>query len=297
MLCIAAAALLSSLMQSGVRLAGAELGPVQIVFVRTAVTSVVLLPLLLLPANRTAWRSRRPGLELLRGCVATFAITLWFYAITTIPLAQAVTLSFTMSIFVTVGAAVILREPVGARRWSAVAAGVLGALIIVRPGMLPVSWGALAVLLSSALWAANLLMTKRLSGFDSNLTIVLWMSVVVTLALSVPALTNWVQPSPRVAAIAVGIGLLSALIGLLIANGVRHADVSATQPIGLTRLVWAALFGYLLFDEVPDLYTWLGAAVILGSSLYISYREARVGRTRRAEARRVHRHPPSPGAA
>ena len=287
-LSMAAAAFLSSLMHAGVRLAGEELSAFQIAFIRTTVTCGVLLPLLLLPRHRSAWRSRRPGLEILRGVVGCGAVVLWFYALTVTPLAEAAALSFTMSIFVTAGAALFLGEPVGRRRWSAVLAGILGALIILRPGFTEFSWGSAAVILSSALWGTTLLMTKRLSPVDGNLTLVLYMAAVVSLILAVPVLTDWTHPSPRVAAIAIGLGLLSALIGLCIANGIRHADISVTQPIGFTRLIWAGLVGYLLFDERPGTHTLLGAAIILGASLYISYRESRLARERDLRPKRAH---------
>ena len=205
-LSMAAAAFLSSLMHAGVRLSSEELTAFQIAFIRTSVSCAVLAPLLLLPRNRGAWRSRRPRLQVIRGIIGTGAVVTWFHALTVVPLAQAAALSFTLSIFVTAGAAVFLRERVGARRWSAVAAGILGAMIILRPGVVEVSWGAVEVIISSALWGATLLMTKRLSPYDGNLTIVLYMSAIVSVVLALPVLTQWVDPTPRVALIAVGLG-------------------------------------------------------------------------------------------
>ena len=275
---LAAAAFLASGILAGVRLAGEELSAVQIAFIRTVVSCLVLAPLLLLKRHRMAWRSRKPGLQVVRGILGAGSLVLWFHALIQIPLAQAVALSFTVSIFVTAGAALFLDEPVGPRRWSAVAAGIVGALIIVRPGFVELSWGAVEVILSCALLSATLLMAKRLSPYDSNLTIVLYMSAVTSILLALPVLATWVNPSPRVGLIAVGLGVLSAVIGLLIANGIRHADISLTQPVGLTRMIWAALIGYIVFGESPDSYTWIGAAVILGAALYISYRETQLAR-------------------
>jgi len=153
-------------------------------------------------------------------------------------------------------------------------------LIIMRPGIELLSRGAVEVVLSSAFWAASPLMTKRLSSVDSNLAIVLRMSAIVTALPFVLALAVWVQPSPRILAITMGLGVLSAVIRLCIANGLRHADVTAMQPISFTRLVWAALVGYLLFGETPDILTGVGASVILGASLYVSLRESRLARER-----------------
>ena len=281
---LATAAFLSSGMQAGVRLASEELPAIQIAFIRTAITCAVLAPLLFLPRNRSAWRSRRPRLQVIRGILGAISLVLWFHALTVIPLAEAVALSFTLSIFVTAGAALFLRERVGPRRWSAVAAGILGALIILRPGLVEMSWGAIEVILSCALLSVTILTAKRIAPYDSNLTIVLYMATVSSLLLAIPVLATWVNPSPRIALIAVGLGVLSAVVGLLIANGIRYADVSLTQPVGFTRMIWAALIGYALFDETPDAYTWLGAAVILGSALYISYREAQLSRKQKSTA-------------
>lgn len=284
---MAVAAFLSSVLHAGVRLAGEELPAIQIVFIRTTVACAFVAPLFVLPRHWGAWRTRSPKLQILRGILGTGGIVLWFHALTVVPLAQAAALSFTVSIFVTAGAALFLGEHVGARRWSAVAAGILGALIILRPGFTEVSWGSLEVILSSALWGAGILITKRVAPYDSNLTIVLYQSAIVSLILAVPVATHWVNPSPDIAAIAIGLGILSAVIGFCMANGLRYADVSLTQPVGFTRMIWASLIGYLLFDESPDAYTWIGAAVILSSCLYISYRETRVAQQQKISAGRT----------
>ena len=276
-----AAAAIASLVHVLVRIAGEELPIIEVSFVRSMLGGVFLAPLLFLRSNRGGWRTRNLRMHAIRGAVTATAVFFWFYGLATIPLVQVVALSFSAAIFTTIGAALFLGEKVGPRRWSAVFAGLAGAMVILRPGLIEISPGSLATLLGSALWAVSVLLVKRLARQDGNLTIVLYTAFFVAVLSALPAAVVWKMPSDEVLWLLLGLGAVSALGQVVFTNALRHADVTVTIPADFTRLIWAALLGFLLFEEKPDIYTWAGGFMIVGASLYIAYRESRIQRRAR----------------
>ncbi len=201
-----------------------------------------------------------------------------------LPLNESAALSFAAPLFVTIGAALFLGETVRARRWSAVAAGFVGVPIILRPGMVPVSFGAAMILVSCMLGAAVTLMFKNFAGHERPTTLIFYQCLIASV-LSVPGgAWVWVTPDlPSFAALA-SIGLIGTLGWLAFLRACKLADASAIQPIEFVKLPSVAFFAYMMFGETPDQWVWLGAAVIFGSTLYIAHREALVAR-RAARAR------------
>ena len=195
-----------------------------------------------------------------------------------LPLNESAALSFAAPLFVTIGAALFLGETVRARRWSAVAAGFVGVLIILRPGMVPVSFGAAMILFSCMLGAAVTLMFKNFAGHERPTTLIFYQCLIASV-LSVPGgAWVWVTPDlPSFAALA-SIGLIGTLGWLAFLRACKLADASAIQPIEFVKLPSVAFFAYMMFGETPDQWVWLGAAVIFGSTLYIAHREAVVAR-------------------
>ncbi len=264
-----------STMHGVVRYMSAEVHPFEIAFFRNLTVFLLMIPLLL-RSGRSAWRSARPGLQAVRGFIGAMAMLTWFYALSLVPLADATALSFTVVVFTTVCAIIVLRERVGIRRWSAIGIGVIGTLIILRPGLQAVSLGALVVLVSSVLWAASLICVKVLSRTDSNVTIVFYSALYFTPLSLIPALFVWQWPTLEQLAMLVLIGAMAAVSHLAIAQSLREAEASVVMPLDFTRLIWAAAFGYVVLGEFPDFWTWLGGTVIFASTVYISYREGRV---------------------
>jgi len=204
----------------------------------------------------------------------------WFYGLSVVPIAQATALSFTAVIFGSIGAALVLGERMRLRRWSAVVMGFVGALVILRPGFGQVNPAALIVVLSSICWAAALLTVKRLSTTDSVVCIVTWNSVLLTV-LSLPvAIPVWVTPQPEQLLWLGLIGILATLGHLAMTGAFKVADATVVFPVDYTRLVWASVIGYLVFSEVPDVWTWVGGTIIFSSTTYIAYREAVIRRAR-----------------
>jgi drug/metabolite transporter (DMT)-like permease len=198
------------------------------------------------------------------------------------PLAELTALAFTKPLFATAGAALILGEVVRLRRWTAVLVGFAGVLIVVRPGAEAVSPYAGLMLLSALFAAAVTLIVKRLTATESPSTIVLYQSLFMT-ALSVPlALAYWRTPTLVELPLLLLVGLLGTVSWLCMARAFALADTSIVVPFEFARLPLVAVVAYVLFAEVPTIWTWLGGAVIFGSTAYITHREVRAAAVKRA---------------
>ena len=215
-------------------------------------------------------------------CVLHVASMLTFIlGLSLLPLNESAALAFAAPLFVTIGAALFLGEKVRARRWSAVAAGFVGVLIILRPGVVPASLGAALILVSCMIGAAVTLMFKNFAGHERPTTLIFYQCLISS-AFSVPgAAWVWVTPTWPIFAALASIGLIGTLGWLAFLRACRLIDASAIQPIEFVKLPSVAFFAYFMFGEVPDKWVWLGAAVIFSSTLYIAHREAVVARSSR----------------
>jgi drug/metabolite transporter (DMT)-like permease len=278
------AALGFSCMNALIRAGSLELEPAQIVFFRNAFALLFMLPWLArvgLPGLRTA----RLGLHLGRSVIGLVAMTCWFYSVSLLPLAQAVSLNYTVPLFATVGAALILGETVRARRWTATIVGFLGVLAIVRPGFQEVTPAMALPILAAIFMAAAALLIKSLSNTENPSAMVFYMNLFLTPLSLIPALFVWVWPSWEVLGLMALVGGLAAGAHQLMTRAYTKADASAVIPFHYMQLPFVALIGFAAFGEVPALWTLLGAAVIAGAAIYIAHREAKVAReARRPEA-------------
>ena len=221
-------------------------------------------------------RTTQLRLHWLRALVNAVAMLIFFYAISITPLAQVTALGFTAPIFATVFAALILGETVRLRRWIAVAIGFCGTLIILRPGVAEISPGQLLVLTSAVTWAFALMIIKTLGRTDSSITIIIYMSLLQLPISLVAALFVWSWPGADIIPWLFVLGLLGGGAQWLMTEALRQADTSVVMPIDFCKLPWTAFLAYMAFAQIPDLYTWIGGAVIFGSALYIMYRERRM---------------------
>lgn len=223
-------------------------------------------------------------LHALRGITNSASMLMFFSALAFTPLAQATALAYTSPLFVTMAAALVLGETLRIRRITALAFGFAGMLIVLRPGLIEIGTGPLLVVGSAVLWAVAMLDIKILSRTDSSLTIAAYMVLFLTPITFIAALFVWQWPSPA----QLGWLLLIAAFGtvghLLFNEAFRHADATALMPLDFTKLIWASLIGFLAFGQVPDLWTWIGGALIFGSATYISYREHQLSRRARETA-------------
>ena len=268
------AAFFFSILSAIIRHLTNELHPLEIAFFRNLFGLVFMLPWLA-KAGFGSLRTGRFGLYLWRTTVGLLSMFAWFWAQALLPFAQAVALSFTTPLFATMGAALILKERVRLRRWTATLAGFVGVLVILRPGAAEaLNIGAILVIVSCALSGATTLMVKDLLRTESSSAVVTYMVLLMTPISLVPAVFVWTWPHPATWAILLGMGLMATAGHLCITRSYKLADASAVLPYDYTRMIFAAAIGYLWFAEVPDLWTWIGAGIIAASAIYIAHREA-----------------------
>jgi drug/metabolite transporter (DMT)-like permease len=272
------AAFFFSILSATIRHLTGELHPLQIAFFRNLFGLAFMLPWLA-RAGLGSLRTGRFGLYLWRTIIGLMSMFTWFWALALLPFAEAVALSFTTTpLFATMGAALVLKERVRLRRWSATLLGFFGVLVILRPGPAEaLNIGAILVIVSCALSGATTLMVKDLLRTESSNAVVTYMVLLMTPISLAPALFVWSWPEPWTWAILIGMGLVATIGHICITHSYKLAEASAVLPYDYTRMIFAAAIGYLWFAEIPDLWTWVGAGIIAASAIYIAHREALYG--------------------
>jgi len=257
-----------------VRYLGTDMSPVQAAFIRYAFGAVLMIPVFL-KLDSVRLPARTTGLLLGRGLLHGIGVSLWFFAMARIPIAEVTALGFTAPIFTTIGAALFLGERLRTRRIVAVLIGFSGTLVILRPGFEAISAGSLAQLAAAPVFAGSFLIAKKLTETQSSTTIVAFLSVVVTLVLLPPALLNWRTPTLTELGLLFLVAALATAGHVTLTQAFRSADITVTQPAQFLQLVWATLLGLLVFGEQPVVWTWVGGAIIVASATYIAHRETR----------------------
>jgi drug/metabolite transporter (DMT)-like permease len=243
-------------------------------FYRQLAGLVILAPLIVRDW-RGAFRTTRPGILLFRSAAGTLGMIMGFYAYQKMPLADANALSFTRSLWLVPLAAFVLHEPLGPRRIGAAIVGFVGVLIMLRPGADGIAFGlAEAAALGSAFLFALTITGMKVMTRDHSLFVLLVYSAVLGLVFAVPpALFVWRWPEPFDLFLLGAMGVLGVITQGCYIKGMQIGDAAAMAPIDYTRLVFAAVAGFLLFGEVPGPWTLLGAAIVVASTLYITWRE------------------------
>ncbi len=249
----------------------------QIAFFRSLVGLVVVTPLLW-RIGFSRLKSRHPWLHVFRVIFGAGAMVCGFYALTRLPLADVTALSFTTPLFATVLAVIFLREPVRWRRWSATALGFLGVLIMVRPGAGAFDPAAIFALGMAFGIAAALVLVKRLPMGESQIAMLFYFGIGSVLITAAPAAAVWQPPSGAQYPLLIAMGLLGLGSQAMMIRAFRIGEASFVAPFDYGKLLAAGLLGFFVFAEVPDLWTLVGAAIIVGATLYIARREAAVGR-------------------
>jgi drug/metabolite transporter (DMT)-like permease len=268
----------------------------QIVFVRSIIAGCLLLLIFRLSRETIPLLSRRPLLMISRGLLGFGSYTCYYLAVASMPLAEVVSITFTMPLFVTAMSALILREQVGLRRWCAVVVGFIGILIILSPSGV---FDPLAVVFAfgaAITYATHTIITRFLGSHDHPLTIafnaifvfgcasgilsLLILTDLITISSEHPSLAflgrDWVMPGGVDLALMLVIGVIAAVGFFCLSKAYCVSEASAIAPFEFTYILWAVVFGYLFWNEVPGQTTILGMAVLITSSLYIWYRERRI---------------------
>ena len=222
-----------------IRYGSQDLHPFQLAFLRSAFGILFMLPWLM-KAGVGTLKTSRIGLISIRGLMAASAMFAFFWALSVMPLAEAVALSFTAPFFVTILAVVFLHEVVRARRWTAVAVGFVGAMIVLRPDGGTVAWPALAVLFSALMMAGSIICIKKLSRTEPANAIYLWMVIYLAPITFVPALFVWRHPNWEQLGVAAGIGFAGTVGHLLMTRAFGMAETTALMPFDFARLIFSA---------------------------------------------------------
>lgn len=274
-----------------IRLASDQLHPFEIAFFRNLFGLVFALPLLLRHGPGLLRTSKLP-LYFFRSAIGIVSMLCGFWAIVNLPLAQAVSLSYSTPLFVTIGAVLVLGEVVRARRWTAVALGFVGVLCILRPGS-EFSPGVLVALLAAALSAAVAISIKFLSRTEKPDAIVLYTTLLWVPLSLLPALWVWENPQGMTWLWIVLAGFFGTAGHMCWARALRLGDASMLTPISFLQVPLVATAGYLLFGEYLDAWVIVGAAIIFFANAYIAHREAQLARRTTTDPE-IAREPPAP---
>ena len=260
-----------------VKYMGPRLPAAEAAFLRYAMGLVFLIPAL--GTIRGASLSRRQySLFATRGICHALGVILWFFAMTRISIAEVTAMGYLAPIFVSVGAAVFLGEHMAARRIVAVVMGLLGAVIILRPGFRELGAGHLAMMIAAVVFAGSYLLAKLLADEVRPVVVVTMLSIFVTLGLAPFAVPVWITPTWEEIAILAAVACLATAGHYTMTLAFAVAPVTVTQPVTFVQLVWATLLGAVFFAEPLDFWVILGGVVILGSVTFITFREAMLKR-------------------
>lgn len=253
----------------------AELHPLQVVWSRQLGLLAIAF-VLLARAGRGVLASRRPGLQIARGLLAAGSASLFISGVRHVPLADAVAVSFVAPFVVTVLGALVLREPVGVHRWSAIVVGFVATLIVIRPGFGTFHPGMLLVLLASVLFASRQVLSRVITAHDSTATTIVYTAFIGSAILTLAQPFVWTTPtSPRLLALLVAIAALAGLGEYLFVRALEIAQAVVVAPTQYTLIIWSTVYGYLVFGQFPDGWTWVGTSMIVATGLYTMHRERR----------------------
>jgi drug/metabolite transporter (DMT)-like permease len=275
MLWMALGGILFSMLNTIARVMTLQMDPYEAQFLRYLCGLIIMLPLL--------WRDGLAAYkpvdikgQFWRGGVHTVGLILWFTALPKIPMADITAIGFTGPIFIMIGAAWFLGEPMRRDRWIAALIGFAGVMVVVLPNLQGSGgWYNLVMLAASPVFAASFLITKALTRYEKPGVIVLWQSITVSI-FSIPmALMNWQDPTLLQWVAFFAAGVLGTAGHYSLTRAFHTADISATQSLRFLDLVWASMLGWLVFSDIPSHSTWLGALVILLSTVWIARREGR----------------------
>jgi len=263
----------------------AGLHPFEVVFLRNACACVLLAPLLIY-RGRSLVRSQRVGLYGVRVAISLLSMQAWFYALSLIPIGEVTAISYLAPLFGTLGAVFLLGEVVRVRRWTALAVGFAGAMIILRPSGAAIGVGQVCALISAMLGGLTSVLVKQLTAHDDPDKIVFLTNAMLMPLSLIPALLVWHWPKTEVLPALIGMGLCAALGHVCVVRGYAATDASLAMTFEFSKLPFAVGIAYLAFGEVIDAWTWIGAVIIFASAVYITRREARLRAQRASIAHR-----------
>lgn len=263
-----------ALMDAGLKQLSGHYPPFQVAFLRAAASLPLVVPWALMTAPRGSLRRPRWSLQLLRTAIGMVMMASFIYAVSELPLSTTYSIFFVAPLLITALSVPLLKEHVGPRRWTAIAVGMLGVIVVLRPNgdglaLMP----ALATLLAALCYALSAITVRFLARTDNTQSMMLWLLVLMTVGNAVIAFPTWVPLQMSDAWTIAGVGAVGALGQYAITEAFRTGEASALAPLEYTALFWGVLLDLTLWGVLPDSITWLGAAIIVGSGLYLIRRE------------------------
>lgn len=249
------------------------LPPIETTWLRYAVFASVVFLVAFATRQRSIMRARQPILQACRGLGVLGSALFFISGLQFLPMAEATAISFVAPIFVTALSIPILGEKVGIRRWMAVIVGLIGAMIVVRPGTSTLGAAAIFPVLSAASWAAALVITRKAGGADRPITALAYSAFVGLVVTSAVVPFVWVTPGLLEIMLGLVTGIASAVAQWFVILAFRHSSASLLAPFSYSQIIWSTLWGFVIFASLPDLWTWVGASIIGASGLYTLHRE------------------------
>ena len=250
-----------------------DLPVLQITWARYFFTVVFTLPIMFFFFRKNLVWTDKPKLQLIRGLILLTANVCFFYSISIISLAKALTLAFIAPLIVTAFSPIFLGEKVGFRRWSAVIIGFIGSMVVIRPGFVEINLASLAALGTGVMYGFYLIITRKLSSSDNPLLTLLLTGVVGAIIISFVMPFVWIKPTLNQWSMMAAIGIFACVGHLFIILSLKYADASKLAPFSYFEIVTNIIIGYYFFSDFPDKWTFLGLFIIILSGIYISRRE------------------------
>ena len=250
-----------------------DLPVLQITWARYFFTVAFTLPIMFFFFRKNLVWTDKPKLQLIRGLILLTANVCFFYSISIISLAKALTLAFIAPLIVTAFSPIFLGEKVGFRRWSAVIIGFIGSMVVIRPGFVEINLASLAALGTGVMYGFYLIITRKLSSSDNPLLTLLLTGVVGAIIISFVMPFVWIKPTINQWSMMAAIGIFACVGHLFIILSLKYADASKLAPFSYFEIVTNIIIGYYFFSDFPDKWTFLGLFIIILSGIYISRRE------------------------
>ena len=245
----------------------------QITWARYFFTVLFTFPIMFFFFRKYLTWTTQPRLQIFRGLTLLFANVLFFYSISVISMAKALTLAFVAPLITTALSPIFLGEKVGFRRWSAVIVGFIGSLIVIRPGFIEFNLASIAALGTGFFYGIYLVITRKLHSSDSPLLTLLLTGVVGAVVASFLVPVVWINPTFNQWSLLALMGIFACLGHLFLILSLKYADASKLAPFGYFEIVTNVILGYYFFGDFPHYWTWVGLAIIVCSGIYISLRE------------------------
>ena len=211
-------------------------------------------------------------LQFSRAIIGSGAMCCMFYGISITELSKATALMFTVPIFSTILAILFFKEQVGIRRWTAMIVGFMGAIIVIRPDI-QLGLGPLLILCGSFIWSMSLLIAKKLTKTESNISMTFWQAAGLIPATLIVAIPFWSTPNLEQLFLFLLVALTGTMTHYCLNAALAKADISSLLPLDYLRLIWSVSLGFIFFNEVPLITIWIGSAIIILSTSYIAYRQ------------------------